>query len=430
MFGDNRIVRRLRIFAAAAVLVMTAVLGGSTVSYGEEMIKSVKVTVTSSVEADSDEGTVSAEANSVTYRVASCEFASSKGSWNAGETPKVNIELQAEEGYYFGSINAGKATVRGADYSTVRKGDDNHTIILVVKLKPVKGALGAVESGWWETSPLGKARWDKVDNAPAYELKLYCGDTMVYHVDKTTSTSYDFFPQMTVRGDYYFKVRAIAKTSADSEYLKAGEWTESTFQEITKRDAEAAEQRSSGNSGGGSNSGGGIGGVSGGPGASGNAPSVGGTAGSGGTGPIPGTEGWRQDRNGWWYQESDGTYPVNKWRLINNRWYLFDIDGYMLTGWQTKNGHEYYLTSNGDMVSGWFEYNRMWYYLDPQNGKYTGGWLQLGDDWYYMNVDGTMATRWIKSKGSWYYLDPANGKMVRNAVVENYYINPDGVWIP
>ena len=97
---------------------------------------------------------------------------------------------------------------------------------------------------------------------------------------------------------------------------------------------------------------------------------------------------------------------------------------------QTKNGHEYYLTSNGDMVSGWFEYNRMWYYLDPQNGKYTGGWLQLGDDWYYMNVDGTMATRWIKSKGSWYYLDPANGKMVRNAVVENYYINPDGVWIP
>ena len=86
-------------------------------AFGEEAIKSVSVTVTSSVEAEADEGTVSATANSSKYRVLSCDFANSRGRWKAGETPKVTIELEAEEGYYFSSINAGKATVKGAAYS-------------------------------------------------------------------------------------------------------------------------------------------------------------------------------------------------------------------------------------------------------------------------------------------------------------------------
>ena len=380
-----------------AVFLMVFCFGSS--AKAEEAVTTVSVKVTSSIVADTDEGTVSAEANSSKYRVVSAEFTNSKGSWKAGEVPKVKIELETEEGYYFSSINEGKTTIRGAVYSTVRKGSDNHSIALLVKLKPVKGTLGTVESAWWEQTPAGKARWEKSEHAPAYELKLYCGDSMVYHVDKTTSATYDFFPYMTRRGDYYFKVRAIAKTESDAEYLEPGEWTESEFQEITKRDAQAAEERNASKK-------------------------------TGKNTPDSAGPGWRQDRNGWWYQEADGTYPVNCWKIINNKWYLFDMNGYMLTGWQTKNGHEYYLTSNGDMVSGWFQYNRMWYYLDTQNGKTAGGWLQQGNDWYYMNPDGTMATRWIKYKGSWYYLDPVSGKMVRDQLVENYYINPDGVWNP
>ena len=61
---------------------------------------------------------------------------------------------------------------------------------------------------------------------------------------------------------------------------------------------------------------------------------------------------------------------------------------------------------------------------------YDRGWLQQGDDWYYLNSEGHMATGWLKSNGKWYYMDPASGKMVKDTVVEKYYINPDGVWIP
>ena len=219
----------------AAITIMAA--GFSMVTYAEEAIRTVSVTVTSSVEAEADEGTVSATSNSSKYRVVSCDFANSRGSWKAGETPKVNIMLEAEEGYYFNSINAGKATVKGAVYSSAKKGTDNHSLILSVKLKGVKGTLGTVESAYWESTPLGKARWSKVENAPAYEVKLYCGDRMVYRVEKTSSTNYDFFSHMTTRGDYYFKVRAVAKTESEADYLKAGEWTESDNQEITKQDA-------------------------------------------------------------------------------------------------------------------------------------------------------------------------------------------------
>ena len=102
----------------AAITIMAA--GFSMVTYAEEAIRTVSVTVTSSVEAEADEGTVSATSNSSKYRVVSCDFANSRGSWKAGETPKVNIRLEAEEGYYFNSINAGKATVKGAVYSSAK----------------------------------------------------------------------------------------------------------------------------------------------------------------------------------------------------------------------------------------------------------------------------------------------------------------------
>ena len=60
----------------------------------------------------------------------------------------------------------------------------------------------------------------------------------------------------------------------------------------------------------------------------------------------------------------------------------------------------------------------------------SGGWLQQGDDWYYMNPDGSMAVGWIRYKDNWYYLDPDSGRMVKDRVVEKYYINPEGIWIP
>lgn len=394
--------------------IFMALAGGATTAYAaEEAIRSVSVTVTSTVEPDSDTGEVSAESNSGRYRVASCDFVGNKSSWVAGEAPRVTIILVADEGYFFNRINSGSATVRNATYVSSDRSDSNHTLTMTVKLKPVKGVLEMPEeAGWRDGTSLGKAKWSKVDNAAAYELRLYCNDTMVHHVEKTTTTSYDFFDKMTKRGDYFYRVRAIPRTSSEAGYLKESPWQESTTQEITQRDANSAQNHQADND------------------SQNREPGSSGIPNTSYDRPQDQQPGWKEDKTGWWYLKTDGTYASNGWEYINNKWYLFDMNGYMLTGWQTRNNKQYYLTSNGDMVTGWLQYNRDWYYMDPDNGMFDRGWLQLGSDWYYLTAEGKMKTGWHYSNGKWYYLDPASGKMVTDKVVEKYYVNLDGVWIP
>lgn len=390
---------------AAAVIILGTWLAMTTAAYADEAIRSVTVTVTSSVTANGDGGSVSATADSTKYHVVSCDFINGKSQWKAGDIPKASIELAADEGYYFGDIRSSGAHIRGADYVTCKKSDAKRSLTITVKLKGVKGTLDRVEEAYWEEKPLGKARWAKVEGAGSYEVKLFCDGSMVYHVPRTNSVSYDFFPYMTDDGDYYFKVRAVARSESEAGYLKAGDWAESDNQEITKKDARAADKRAA-------------------------SAGIKGVNAKDGTGPRGQAPGWVQDGSGWWYRNEDGSYPVGCWKAIGDKWYLFDMNGYMLTGWQWKNDREYYLTTNGDMVTGWFQYNRIWYYLDPEQGKLTGQWLKQGDQWYYLNPDGSMATGWLLSKGNWYYLDPRNGQMVKDQVVDQYYINQDGIWIP
>ncbi|MEY8352617.1 hypothetical protein AALB39_04580 [Lachnospiraceae bacterium 54-53] len=42
------------------------------------------------------------------------------------------------------------------------------------------------------------------------------------------------------------------------------------------------------------------------------------------------SDGWKQDENGWWYQNADGSYPKNTNFKINGKWYWVGTDGYML----------------------------------------------------------------------------------------------------
>ena len=52
------------------------------------------------------------------------------------------------------------------------------------------------------------------------------------------------------------------------------------------------------------------------------------------------TNGWKQDQNGWWYQNSDGTYPTNTWKEINGKQYYFGSNGYMLSNTTTPDGYK------------------------------------------------------------------------------------------
>lgn len=56
------------------------------------------------------------------------------------------------------------------------------------------------------------------------------------------------------------------------------------------------------------------------------------------TTPAQPAEGWVQDEIGRWYQNADGTYPVNTWKEINREQYYFDGNGYMLSNTTTPDG--------------------------------------------------------------------------------------------
>lgn len=68
--------------------------------------------------------------------------------------------------------------------------------------------------------------------------------------------------------------------------------------------------------------------------------------------------GWNKGQYGYWWQDEDGSWPANEWRLINHHYYLFNRDGYMVTGWHRWDGQ----TCDPDDGSG------DWYFLDNTSG--------------------------------------------------------------
>ena len=117
---------------------------------------------------------------------------------------------------------------------------------------------------------------------------------------------------------------------------------------------------------------------------------------------------WVQSGSQWKYQNYDGSYVKNCWKLIKNLWYHFDANGIMQTGFLTLNGKMYYLQSSGAMKTGWQKISNTWYYFDSSGAMVSNGW------------------RWINSKC--YYFDK-NGKMAADTWIGEYYVDASGAWV-
>ena len=117
---------------------------------------------------------------------------------------------------------------------------------------------------------------------------------------------------------------------------------------------------------------------------------------------------WVQSGSQWKYQNYDGSYVKNCWKLIKNLWYHFDANGIMQTGFLTLNGKTYYLQSSGAMKTGWQKISNTWYYFDSSGAMVSNGW------------------RWIHSKC--YYFDK-NGKMAADTWIGEYYVDASGAWV-
>ena len=123
------------------------------------------------------------------------------------------------------------------------------------------------------------------------------------------STSYDFYPYMTVKGTYSFRVRSIPIDDTAAKYASRSDW------EISDELTLEADEISDGS---GMN----------------NAPD----SGSSTRPEKPKTDavGWIQDNGRWYFRYPDGTYLTDSWGKIGGSWYLFDSAGVMQTGWQDR----------------------------------------------------------------------------------------------
>lgn len=57
---------------------------------------------------------------------------------------------------------------------------------------------------------------------------------------------------------------------------------------------------------------------------------------------------WKQNDLGWWYEEENGSYIKNDWKLINEKWYYFGEDGYLFTNRTTPDGYK--VNENGEIT--------------------------------------------------------------------------------
>lgn len=152
---------------------------------------------------------------------------------------------------------------------------------------------------------------------------------------------------------------------------------------------------------------------------------------------VASTEGWKKDTFGWQYQNTDGSYLTNQWRMIDGVWYYFNAKGYMLENAWTKDktGKWYYLGSNGEMkIDSWIkDQNGAWYYVGSDGSMKANAWVKdKNGTWYYVGVDGIMKTNaWAQDKkGQWYYLG-TDGAMAKGGFVDyegnKYLVDVDGI---
>ncbi len=320
-----------------------------------------------------------------------------------GDVPRMKIWLEPTDydnrrfkgGYQSSNVKVTGGTFKSASISSKR-------LIVTVDLNPVKGQFESPEEAYWSGTGYGSARWKMSGDASSnyrYEVALYRGNSQV-HKAETSSARYDFYPYMTKKGDYHFRVRVIPADSAEGKYGKSSDWISSD--EIYLPEEDVADGSGQGNQG--------------------STPSGGNTA-----------VGWMQSGSRWYFRYPDGSSPKDEWLAWNGKWYLFDANGWMLTGWQNRNGVYYYLDESGAMLTGWVQAGDKVYYLNPSKDDYEGimvtnSWIIDGGNYYYLNGDGIRSEGWTEIEGSFYYFYPGTGIRAANTTIDGFTLDANGAW--
>ena len=118
---------------------------------------------------------------------------------------------------------------------------------------------------------------------------------------------------------------------------------------------------------------------------------------------------WEKTKEGWKYQNGDGTYAKSEWKAVGGKWYYFDSNALM-----EKDAYRegFYLTKTG-----------VW-----DEKKAVIGWKHNRSGWWY-SLDGKtwLANTWKKIDGKWYYFKK-NGYAAANEFVKGWWYGVSGGW--
>ena len=396
--------------ALAAILMSVSKM---TAAAADRVITSVTIRVNSKLEPGStlpdigldsgsvESGEISVSSSTNRYTVDRAEWVTSTSrTIEVGDRPEMKVWLRAgSEDYFKGTYRSSNVSVKSGDFVSAKR-EDSDTLMVRIRVQAVKGNFAPPEDAYWKDNARGMARWEKPEDGDSgkYEVVLRRGSAKVHTVE-TTGTSYNFYPYMTTAGTYSFRVRTIAKTSADENYGKSSDWIESDELYIAKEDVSDGSGRTD---------------VT--------------------VGPTGNTlVGWQYQDNEWYYYYPDGTCQRDSWLNVNDRWYLFQADGKMLKGWQNRDGKTYFLSDNGDMHMGWIQAEGRWYYMNPVPGDYFGAmvknqWAEVNGKTYYFNQDGIMVEGWYQVGEDWYYFYPGDGNKAVNTWIDTFYVDENGIW--
>ncbi len=351
--------------------------------------------------------------NSDKYAVRYAEWVTSDDRYlSIGDQPRMRVYLEITNSDYAfrGSYSSSNITIRGGTLVSARRAS-NDELEVVITLNGIKGQYSAPVSAEWRDSGYGRAVWnqdydlyDEYINSTIsgyYDVYLYRGNTVVHKVEDYHGTSYNFYPYMTRKGTYFFRVRTVPHTEQEKKYGTKSEWLDSDEIYIDEENV---------------------------------------SDGSGQTGIDNGVAagttqtGWIQSNGVWYFRYPNGQYQTNGWLQLNGIWYLFDSGGRMLTGWQQSNGAWYYMQTNGAMQTGWIKAGEKWYYLnttaDGVEGAMHTGWLTSGGKRYYLDSSGAMMEGWQEIDKKFYYFYPGYGYMATNTTIDTYFpVGADGAWV-
>lgn len=396
-----------------------ALLGACTAyASSEEKLRSVTIHVKSRVEAgdvlyrddivfeEPERGEIGVWVDSDKYSLDSAKIVEgSSRDLTVGQEIKLKLVLSITDDDYIFKSGFGRSNVKLSGSATtvaeVRRSAKRLTV--TVRLRGIKGNYDSPADAEWSRNERGKAGWSSAeDGSGYYELLLKRGGSIIKRVYDYSGRSYNFYPYMTKAGRYEFRVRTVPHTEEEKCYGKNSEWVESDSLYIESWEVSdgsgAVWEDEHGNAG-----------------------------------PSAGQVGWYQTNGMWHYRYPNGVEKRNGWELIQGLWYYFDGNGSMQIGWLKSGMGWYYLGPDGAMRVGWQDINGSWYYLEEDSGKHYGlmaaETLVVRDGKvYYVDKDGRQLRGWQQAGGYWSYFDPTSGEMVRDRVIDTFYVDEDGIW--